>query len=457
MRLAGTYRGKRESELETMKSGRPEDCEVSPFPEPKLTVLAFGFDALGTKPDWSVTVQEEVEVEFRELGDARTWEPFDVIVFDEACFYRFNPDGWLIPHVNDVLVCQKQALSLLKSNSAVCCLFQSLPETGLPAQSEGGYYDPEEFSLANSLLQAVGVPCFPASSSFVEHVTRHHEFRAFIDKYGICSSTFDLRLAEDVSTICTAGEGGDVTGFENQGKLFFLPCHFPAREAFTTAQVVSEVARAIRRYQCRRALAPPDWLDEAVLPGEERLRTRRAQLLGELEQTSSRVAEYDERKRILHAQDDALVDAVCDSLRRMGLRTKPGEKAAEDFWLVNEEGEEIAIGEVKALEKNVTTGNVSQVDTHRSWRDLGQDFPGILIVNTFRSAHTFADKHQQIEPKVRRHGIHNNVLVLRTLDLFNFGCLVEQHEVGASALVEALAEGGGWFKVEGHAYKIMKK
>lgn len=144
---------------------------------------------------------------------------------------------------------------------------------------------------------------------------------------------------------------------------------------------------------------------------------------------------------------------------------------AEDFWLIRRsEGDSpaevnedqipkrnFALAEVKGVGGHVRRANVNQVDDHRDAHDLQPDeMPGLLIVNVFRNS-SGGDATQRTLPvnaDVVLHAARNNVLVLRTWDLFY---LLHRKLAGENAgmkLLEALQGGGGWLEVDEQTVRL---
>jgi hypothetical protein len=106
------------------------------------------------------------------------------------------------------------------------------------------------------------------------------------------------------------------------------------------------------------------------------------------------------------------------------------------------------ICEVKGVNDNVTKMHVAQVDNHRKQNKLADTFPGLLVVNTLATAKSFREKEQEVHPDVSDRVAQENVLVLRTLDLFWLLDAVDAGQLQPCHLVKVFTSKKGWLKVE---------
>ena len=115
------------------------------------------------------------------------------------------------------------------------------------------------------------------------------------------------------------------------------------------------------------------------------------------------------------------------------LKTRRFEEYIEDFWLLDlNTGDDIALAEVKSATHNAKRTHVAAAFLHREERERGDDFPALLVVNSFADADTVKVKDKQrISPKVLNLATRNGVLIVRTLDLLRLADLLEQGSISA--------------------------
>ena len=90
-------------------------------------------------------------------------------------------------------------------------------------------------------------------------------------------------------------------------------------------------------------------------------------------------------KRCLCYNGELLVESVARVLHQ-GLGFKLDEKedeGIEDKAIVDSDGKEVVLVEIKGSNQNVESKDVYQADSHRGRRGKPDDFPSVLIVNTF--------------------------------------------------------------------------
>lgn len=191
---------------------------------------------------------------------------------------------------------------------------------------------------------------------------------------------------------------------------------------------------------------------------EKQLRTSRQDLQNQLERIDDCIAGYNEMKDILFLRDTPLENRLPQWLvAYMGMKTRRHEEYNEDFWIVDETGTtDVAICEVKALSKNVKREHITALVQHREHRDLPDDFPSILFVNTFADVETLEEKGRQRITKTEcQKAFRDNVLVVRTLDLVRLLDLVEQNKLETGRIEELFVTERGWLNVTDDGYEMI--
>ena len=195
-------------------------------------------------------------------------------------------------------------------------------------------------------------------------------------------------------------------------------------------------------------------VDSDVLDGldngaEASVRDRIKELEGEIARLKNQLAVAREAKKILFVSGDELRSEVLRFFTE-GL-SSPAQRADEagDFWLVAEAvGENWAFGEIREnADGNVTRANLAEVVIDRSKAGQGDDFPAVLVVNTYFSKTTMDDRDQAIPGEISRRAAEDNVLVVRTLDLVRLHQKETSGFPGIKEFLEAIRSGGGWFEV----------
>jgi len=197
----------------------------------------------------------------------------------------------------------------------------------------------------------------------------------------------------------------------------------------------------------------PGFLAGLRLPGEHELLLEIAEAEGALADLRDREADLARFRHLVGRAtggnlERLVIDALNQILEGSGYRAEDREDVrAEDFWLVGPE-EDFGIVEVKGQNSHVRRDDVNQVDSHRD--EIGEqahNLPGLLVVNIFRGHEDLEQRQLPVAEQVIRRAAGSNVLVLRTIDVYN---LLHQALAGRGAgatLLEALRAGGGWLEV----------
>jgi hypothetical protein len=194
----------------------------------------------------------------------------------------------------------------------------------------------------------------------------------------------------------------------------------------------------------------PEYLDALDLGGEEDARTELQELQQRQGELEAQLLTARRAKGILHLRDMALQQEVVRFFAEE--LSVPAELVAgnrEDFVLLDESGEDWCVGEVKGRESaNVTKGDVNAITNHRSDRELSDDFPALLVMNTFSRRESLADRDEPLHPDVMRRAAEDHVVVVRTLDLVRVKqALSADNRRPLEDLLTAVGTGGGWFEV----------
>lgn len=237
------------------------------------------------------------------------------------------------------------------------------------------------------------------------------------------------------------------------GRLYVVP-YFVADFADSHVRLTDSLVRAVARHIEESSADTPAYLAELRLPTEQPLLDGIAKRREALRCLEAR-AEQMERFRMMlgtfkdRQLENLVVEALNIVLEPIGYRAEDREETSnEDFWICGPDGD-IALAEVKGINSGIGRGNVNQVDNHRErYGRAPEDLPGLLIVNQHRLATDLPPKlDEHVHPDVRRHAKRQNVLVLRTADLYRLlGRTLGGEAVGLE-LIKHLSAGGGWLQV----------
>lgn len=237
-----------------------------------------------------------------------------------------------------------------------------------------------------------------------------------------------------------------------KGDVFALPYHVAHFQA-SHDELIAAIHGAVTEYRTTTESRVPEYLTGLRLSGEQALLDEISTLQAALtakEHDAERLARF--RLILGSLQGDPLEDLVAETLAIVlepsGVTVEnAAETFEEDFWLVRGE-ERVALVEVKGVNTGVKRAHINQVDNHRE--ELGfdtGDVAGLLVINVHRGDGDLGRKmseavHPSIVAQLRR----QNVLLLRTADLWS---LLDRRLSGEAVyehLLDAILGGGGWLE-----------
>lgn len=197
--------------------------------------------------------------------------------------------------------------------------------------------------------------------------------------------------------------------------------------------------------------------DSFVFGKEKGLRDSRRSKLKELRALEDGLGEYAAKKDILFLRGNTLANRVPEWLTKyLGIPTRRTEEYIEDFWILNSDGKEAAVCEVKGIDDNVKRRHIGALALHRDQRELPDDYPSILFINTFAAAASEREKGTQgVSALECRNATRRHVLIVRTLDLVRLLDQVEEGVLSATEVREHLLGSVGWLKVTGKGIEVI--
>lgn len=295
----------------------------------------------------------------------------------------------------------------------------------------------------------------------VDLVVKRSEFSSFLKKFGGTKLYFNARPSVFDDIICKTTDEA-VIGFSKKvgkGVLVFLPLYI-LYEKFDDPDFMSKLLSALLNtldtYLPKIHYEPPDWINSYRFPQEDVLVSEVEKLQNEISKRRKPLEGYLKLKEILWFRNDELVSSTMNFFNKMGIETKRDEIYEEDFW-ITEQGKETVIVEVKGLEKNLKRPHISQLDEHRGAREKPDDFPALLMVNSFNRSRSLKEKDKDISANEIKKAVRTNVLILRTLDLCNAYALIERKKLNLKTLLKLVKSENGWLNVTTSGYQIRKK
>jgi hypothetical protein len=158
---------------------------------------------------------------------------------------------------------------------------------------------------------------------------------------------------------------------------------------------------------------------------------------------------------VLWQRDYQLQESVPNFFKELGIETRQDEKFEEDFW-VTQDGKDLVICEVKSMNGNISRQDIGKLDDHRKARNMGGNFPALLVANTFATMQSQKDKDRRIEPNECKRAADDHIVVLRTIDLFNLFDCITKGQLSASEFIKILLTESGWLQIDSSGLKVIK-
>lgn len=287
------------------------------------------------------------------------------------------------------------------------------------------------------------------------------ELAPFIREYGSMDLTFELHNLDKVHIISEIKHNdlSYISGFAvqmDEGLLYVMPASLPSGNEHPFMRTLTRGILAHSQRVKHPSAAPI--VKSFQFAKEKTLIAELDKLKKKITDTEEQIKAYDEKKDILFLRNDPLADRLAEWLTNyMVIATRRQEEYIEDFWLLDENGNDVAICEAKGVNTNVKREHITALVLHREERDLPDDFPSILIMNTFANATTIKQKDRQGVGRIERgRATRNNVLIVRTLDLVRLLDLLEQGRLEQTEVRALLLNETGWLKASDKELEIIK-
>lgn len=282
----------------------------------------------------------------------------------------------------------------------------------------------------------------------------HPAFTEYVTVFGRSAQSFD-GLGEDVELLAEVRHGEDLvpTAFcytRGAGALYVIPYQLAGAGGF-----LASLISAVEDHRSGATTELPScWTGGLRLAGEQ-------ELLDDIDHRQTEIdnlrVRADQLSRFRHLvgslQDTALETLIIDALNVVlegsGYTAEDREDVgAEDFLIVGPDGD-FALAESKGIGSHVRREHVNQVDNHRSaaGRDV-DELPGLLVVNVFRNAESLEERLLPVSDDVVRQADRQNVLILRSADLYHLVSRKLATQDASGELLGALGGHGGWLEVK---------
>jgi hypothetical protein len=278
------------------------------------------------------------------------------------------------------------------------------------------------------------------------------EFRTFLIKWGASHNIFVPHYKFKFDEVIYAASETEALGFRLQarkGHLIYLPFqrNYSKREDLLNS--IQTLIDSLLTYLSKLITSTPDWGEEAFFQEESVIQTECGELESKLEAARARLNPFREAKALLFQSEYTLETTVPKFFgSHLGIDTEREDKHLEDFWILNEQKERIAIAEVKSKVKGFSKSGIYDIYRHREENNLDEPFPAILIVNANLQAGSFQDKDTPINKQDYQLAAQDNVLIVRVEDLVRLWDALRQGRIQSKEVLTLFLTKRGWLHVD---------
>lgn len=388
-----------------------------------------------------------IELVFESFDTKEEFQNYDgVIMFQGIWAKRMVTSDWydrreyLGDVQNDELQKRKKQLQKLlsKKNSFVGFLVGSLGR--------------DDFDLSKDVLNWFDSTYFEAIPERTFVSSTRGELIQYTEKYAVAKTKFTTYTSAETDVLMKAG-GLDV-GICFGNNIYFLPCHAPDKDSESAKELFIILGKGITSLHRKKLQELPEWVARFSFTKETATSEHKKELEAQLSVLQSQLEVYSRYKSVLATSSDSLRQAVSFLLKSgFSYDVDDTDELREDLKIVKKGKSDsikiLALIETKGVNGNVDREAINQVDSHRDRGGYKDDFPGILIVNTFiKSANSLTKKDKAIEKEQIAHAHKNHILILRTIDLLRALDLVIDDAEMKKKFDDIFMKEDGWLEVK---------
>jgi len=423
--------------------------------ENKLKVLVYGTDQLNYENQGrGVAIKSKsYDIYFHHLSNSECPEftKFDIVIIHAGIFCH---SGWKYSYTSELVKRKKQTHEFLKKKHSTACFLLPVSNNPIIQLQKSQYKTIIENDLAVDFLSRSKIYLAKLPNPIDEIRTNRGEFKEFIDKYVVADIYIQRNNESNYHILCSANITGSndsmVVGIAKNSKIIVLPYHQIKKDTANVNEFYVTLTNCILSYKSKIYLEIPAWLSDYKFDQEGRLISLKNILTESMMSLNDEIGNFDVFKRVIFLGDDDLKDAVRNVISNgLNLNVRDVEEVKEDLSIIDENGQTVALIEIKGLNGNVQRGDVNQVDTHREKNNLSKCFPALLIANTFMTSNSLESKKQEIHPDIIKKATQDRIIIMRTIDLLDVLNLKLTNLIESTDFLEILTSNKyGWLFVE---------
>ena len=446
-----------------MQSGRKRN-ELIAAEKQGHKVLLFGKKVFRGWTD-QVPIHENADIEviffpeeYEKLGRL---SDFTLVILDYEAFYV---DGKMYKSEQEVF--EKQMLQALEMGTNFCFIHydQEVPVYDEYAY-ETEYMDEKEIKklrtrqLGFRWLNKFSIKPYHSDELLLSGKHSRSEFKTFLDRWGASHNAFEAYKKGEIDDPFYTVKHISI-GFTldvRNGRLIYIPFQRDISREDDVIEGINCLIDSCLTYITNNITEIPEWAKEALFDDEKIISEEIDDLESRIEEAFSRIKPYHETKAILFQSQYMLERTVPSFIeRRLNISVFRDEKYLEDFWLLNENKNKIAICEIKSIVKGFKKSAIFSLYNHRESHKLDEQFPGLLIANTHMQAGSWADKDRPIDVQDYQTAAQNNILILRVLDLVRLWRIRENGDISDNEILNIFKD-CGWLNINQNLELELKK
>lgn len=420
--------------------------------ERSWNVLVYGLEKVDLNSPSEPIRTRNFTIHFEKYRTPRRFNEYDGVVVFQGIFEKFQ---WETNYLNQYLTHEydqdeldkrkKEATLLLKKGGFLVFVLNS------QFMDHG---DGREFKRTDLAKYHLNYSQFYRENfdTRIAHVDSCvNEFKRFLDLYGAGYTKF-TNHNRSLEMLPLARVSNSIVGMVLDRQEYFVPSLIPDNRPEVLIEYFELLVDAVTAVSNKLHQSIPEWVASYTFDEEPLLKAQRAKYVDEIERIDARLSELASHKAALVHTGPALVQDVSAVLSAaLGVTVDTEDEFREDATLLDGERKPICVCEIKGINKGVGRENINQADSHRERSGYSEEFPALLIANTFiKSARTIEEKDQEIAKEQVRHAVKMRVLVMRTIDLLGLLRLVLANSISREDARLMVLSNIGWLRVVGN-------
>ncbi len=289
-----------------------------------------------------------------------------------------------------------------------------------------------------------------------EFVKVNPYFDRFLKNHGFASVDFVLPrdgAGEIDALACLKKDGRPAAVARKQGRGVLIVV--PAQPQALGLDFFADLADGCLSYIRTKTAGVPPYVEEFHFAEEQPIVDELEALNAQLRKIKQKFGDFTERKDILGLDETALhhrLPAWFEKYLALGFEASRNGDGGAHFYLTLG-GRRAAIGEIKSTAENVKREHLTKLRLHREEAELPDDYPSLLIVNTFTGAESLAQKDRRVESRECAKAGQDHIVILRTIDLLRVLDLPQDKQEEFKKLLLTAA---GWLKVSPAGVEVVQ-